>query len=95
MTEEEQKAIEELLLETVKNYEEYHRDEYHAVYSIQLCELINDGWIDFSSEDWDFDYYDKTLSDLTLVINDDFGLYISKFSPNVLISSSSLSVILL
>ena len=32
--------------------------EYHAVFSIQLCELINDGWIDFSSEDWDFDYYD-------------------------------------
>ena len=43
----------------VKNYEEYHRDEYHAVYSIQLCELINDGWIDFSDSSWDFDCYDE------------------------------------
>lgn len=46
-----------------KFFEEYHKDEYHSVYSIQLCELINDGWIDFSSEDWDFDYYDKEQRD--------------------------------
>lgn len=43
----------------VDSYEEYHRDEYHAVYSIQLCELINDGWIDFSDSSWDFDCYDE------------------------------------
>lgn len=40
-------------------YEEYTQPEYHAVYSIQLCELINDGWIDFDDESWDFDYYDE------------------------------------
>ena len=33
--------------------------DYHSVYSIQLCELINDGWIDFSDESWDFDSYDE------------------------------------
>ena len=33
--------------------------DYHAVYQIQLCELINDGIIDFSSEEWDFDSYNK------------------------------------
>lgn len=33
--------------------------DYHAVYSIQLCELINDGWIDFSDESWDFDSYQR------------------------------------
>lgn len=39
------------------------KPEYHAVYSIQLCELINDGWIDFSDESWDFDCYDKEQRD--------------------------------
>ena len=33
--------------------------DYHSVYSIQLCELINDGWIDFSDESWDFDSYNE------------------------------------
>ena len=31
--------------------------DYHSVYSIQLCELINGGWIDFNDESWDFDSY--------------------------------------
>lgn len=34
-------------------------DEYHATYSIQLCELINYGGIDFDSEEWDFDAYNE------------------------------------
>lgn len=42
----------------VEEYEIYHKPDYHSVYTIQLCELINDGWIDFKSSDWDFDYYD-------------------------------------
>lgn len=33
--------------------------DYHSVYSIQLCELINGGWIDFSDESWDFDSYQR------------------------------------
>lgn len=41
----------------VDNYEEWIKPDYHSVYSIQLCELINDGWIDFNSSDWDFDSY--------------------------------------
>lgn len=47
------------MTEYVEHYEFYERPEYHAVFSIQLCELINDGWIDFSSRDWDFDYYNE------------------------------------
>ena len=47
----------------VDNYEEYNSSEYHSVYSIQLCELINDGWIDFSSHEWDFDCYDEEQRD--------------------------------
>ena len=31
--------------------------DYHSVYSIQLCELINGGWIDFDDESWNFDSY--------------------------------------
>lgn len=42
----------------VEEYEVYTKSEYHAAYTIQLCELINDGWIDFTSTDWDFDCYD-------------------------------------
>lgn len=42
----------------VDNYEELIKPDYHSVYSIQLCELINDGWIDFNSSDWNFDHYD-------------------------------------
>lgn len=40
----------------------WHRvdfEDYHATYSIQLCELINDGWINFDDESWDFDSYQK------------------------------------
>lgn len=47
------------MINEVDYYNEYINPEYHAVFSIQLCELINDGWIDFSSEDWDFDYYNE------------------------------------
>lgn len=42
----------------VDEYEVYTKPEYHAAYTIQLCELINDGWVDFTSTDWDFDWYD-------------------------------------
>ena len=41
----------------VDEYEEWIKPDYHSAYTIQLCELINDGWIDFSSEEWDFDDY--------------------------------------
>lgn len=47
-------------------YEHFQNDrnpDYHAVYSIQLCELINGGMIDFSSEEWDFDSYNKEQRD--------------------------------
>lgn len=40
-------------------YEPVEFDEYHSVFSIQLCELINDGWIDFSDSSWDFDSYNE------------------------------------
>ena len=33
--------------------------DYHAVVSIQLIELVNDGIVDFSSTYWDFDSYDE------------------------------------
>ena len=33
--------------------------DFHSVYSIQLCELIESGWIDFSTSDWDFDSFDE------------------------------------
>lgn len=42
----------------IEPYDTYYKDDYHAVYSIQLCELINDGLIDFTDESWDFDSYD-------------------------------------
>lgn len=31
-----------------------YRPDYHAVVTIQLCELINAGFFDLSREDWDF-----------------------------------------
>ena len=45
--------------EEVESFEEETWDEFHSVYSIQLCELIEGGWIDFSDASWDFDYYDR------------------------------------
>lgn len=44
---------------TVDFYTPSIHDEFHAVYSVQLCELIHDGWCDFSSHDWDFDAYNE------------------------------------
>lgn len=38
---------------------DYFEPDYHAVYSVQLCELINGGLIDFSSTEWDFDSYNE------------------------------------
>ena len=46
-----------------EKFEEVWLPDYHAVNSIQLCELINDGWIDFSSHDWDFDAFDSEQRD--------------------------------
>lgn len=42
-----------------QDYEEINTPEYHAVYSIQLCELINEYGINFSDSEWDFDYFDE------------------------------------
>lgn len=44
---------------SVENFEETTFPEYHASYSIQLCELINGGFVDFESDEWDFDYYNE------------------------------------
>ena len=42
----------------IDSYELENIPDYHAVFSIQLCELFNNGLINFSSEDWNFDAYD-------------------------------------
>lgn len=47
------------MITMIEYYEPVEFDEYHSVFSIQLCELINDGWIDFSDSSWDFDYYNE------------------------------------
>lgn len=43
----------------IEQFESVNFPDYHAVFSIQLCELINDGWINFSDESWDFDSYQR------------------------------------
>ena len=43
----------------IKEYQMYEKPEFHATFSVQLCELIHDGWIDFSDDSWDFDSYDE------------------------------------
>lgn len=43
----------------VNFYEPVNIPDFHAVFSIQLCELIEGGWIDFDSPEWDFDAYDE------------------------------------
>lgn len=44
----------------INPYIPYESPEYHAVFSVQLCELINcEGGIDFSDKSWDFDAYDE------------------------------------
>lgn len=45
----------------IDDFEFYARPDFHSVFSIQLCELIEGGWIDFSDESWDFDSYKKTI----------------------------------
>lgn len=38
--------------------------DYHSVYTIQLCELINcEGGIDFKDGSWEFDYYNEEQRD--------------------------------
>lgn len=38
--------------------------DYHAVFTVQLCELINiEGGIDFTDGSWEFDYYDEEQRD--------------------------------
>lgn len=32
--------------------------EFHSVFSVQLCELVENGVVDFSDEFWNFDAYD-------------------------------------
>ena len=43
----------------IDDFEFYTRPDFHSVFSIQLCELIEGGWIDFSDESWDFDSYQR------------------------------------
>lgn len=35
------------------------KPDFHSVYSIQLCELIEAGLIDFTKEEWNFDSYNQ------------------------------------
>lgn len=37
--------------------------DFHSVYSVQLCELIEGQWIDFDDETWDFDSYKRFEGD--------------------------------
>ena len=48
----------------VEQFEPVSFPDFHSVYSIQLCELIENGWIDFSDETWDFDCYEKFPGDV-------------------------------
>lgn len=50
-------------MEPLNNFIPCKCDDYHATYSIQLCELINYGGIDFDSEEWDFDSYERFEGD--------------------------------
>ena len=44
----------------IEDFVPYESPEYHSVFTIQLCELINvEGGIDFSDESWDFDSYNE------------------------------------
>lgn len=43
--------------------EECHRSDWHAVFTIQLGELVEDGIIDFSDASFDFDAYDEEQRD--------------------------------
>lgn len=45
----------------INDYEFITQPDFHAVFSIQLCELIESGWCDFASPEWDFDSYKKTI----------------------------------
>ena len=47
----------------IDDYEPLNIPDYHPVFSVQLCELINDGLIDFSDSSWDFDSYEKEEND--------------------------------
>lgn len=47
----------------IDDYEMLNIPDYHPVFSVQLCELINDGLIDFSDSEWDFDSYKKNPTD--------------------------------
>lgn len=46
-------------MNSVDLYSPVDFSDYHAVFSIQLCELINGGWIDFDDTSWDFDCYER------------------------------------
>ena len=47
------------MMNLIDDFSFYTRPDFHSVYSIQLCELIEGGWIDFSDESWDFDSYQR------------------------------------
>lgn len=48
----------------IENYTPYESPDYHAVFSVQLCELINtEGGIDFSDGTWEYDYYSEEQRD--------------------------------
>lgn len=44
----------------IENFIPFESPDYHSVFTIQLCELINTpGGIDFTDESWDFDSYNE------------------------------------
>lgn len=45
----------------IDKYVPSYEPDFHAVFSIQLCELIEGGWCDFSLPEWDFDSYKRTI----------------------------------
>lgn len=47
----------------INDYEIINLPDYHSSYSIQLCELIDCGFIDFNSSEWDFDSYKRDEND--------------------------------
>ena len=49
---------------TIEDFVPCESPDYHAVFTVQLCELINiEGGIDFTDGSWEFDYYDEEQRD--------------------------------
>ena len=39
------------------NWDTCSHPDYHAIVSVQICDLSNDGFFDLSRSDWDFQKY--------------------------------------